>query len=154
MTLRLALAGPRDVPLMGRIMERAFDPRFGEAWSTPQLAGALGIADTWCQLGFDEEEPFGFSLTRRVIDEAELMLVAVLPGERGRGLGRKLVEGAMHKARQRGARKIFLEVRDGNAAAFGLYESLGFSAAGRRQNYYIGMMGERFDAVTMRRNLD
>lgn len=149
----LRLAGPREVPVMGRIMEHAFDPRFGEAWSTPQLAGALGIADTWGQLGFEGGEPFGFSLTRRVIDEAELMLVAVLPGERGRGLGRGLVEGAMHKARQRGARKIFLEVRDGNLAALALYESLGFSVAGRRQNYYMGVTGERFDAITMRRDL-
>jgi [ribosomal protein S18]-alanine N-acetyltransferase len=150
----LRLAGPREVPVMGRIMESAFDPRFGEAWSTPQLAGALGIADTWGQLGFDDGEPCGFSLTRRVIDEAELMLVAVLPGERGRGLGRRLVEGAMQKARQRGARKMFLEVRDGNSAALRLYESLGFSIAGRRQNYYTGVTGERFDAITMRRDLD
>ncbi len=139
---------------MGRLMESAFDPRFGEAWSTAQLAGALSIADTWGQLGFDDDEPYGFSLTRRVVDEAELMLVAVLPAERGRGLGRRLVEGAMHKARQRGARKMFLEVRDGNASALHLYASLGFSAAGRRQNYYMGTAGERFDAITMRRNLD
>ena len=139
---------------MGRLMESAFDPRFGEAWSTAQLAGALGIADTWGQLGFVDDEPYGFSLTRRVIDEAELMLVAVLPAERGRGLGRRLVEGAMHKARQRGARKMFLEVRDGNTSALHLYASLGFSAAGRRLNYYMGAAGERFDAITMRRNLD
>lgn len=150
----LRLAGPREVPAMGRIMEAAFDPRFGEAWSVPQLAGALTIADTWGQLGFEGGEPVGFSLTRRVIDEAELMLVAVLPGERGRGLGRALVQGAMQKARQRGARRIFLEVRDGNSPALRLYESLGFSIAGRRQNYYLGNIGERFDAITMRRDLD
>lgn len=153
MSLRLALAGPRDVPRMGQIMESSFDPRFGEAWNTIQLGGALAIADTWCQLGFDDDLPYGFSLTRRVVDEAELMLVAVLPSERGRGLGRRLVEGAMQKARQRGAAKMFLEVRDGNAAALGLYESLGFSAAGRRQNYYMGNLGQRFDAITMRRDL-
>jgi ribosomal-protein-alanine N-acetyltransferase len=152
-TFRLALAGPRDVPRMGQIMESSFDPRFGEAWNSVQLGGALAIADTWGQIGFEGEDPYGFSLTRRVIDEAELMLVAVLPRERGRGLGRRLVEGAMQKSRQRGARKIFLEVRDGNAAALGLYESLGFTIAGRRQNYYSGAAGERFDAITMRRDL-
>ena len=154
MRLRLALAGPRDVPVMSHIMDRAFDPRFGEAWSAMQLAGALTIADTWAQIGLDEAVAFGFSLTRRVVDEAELMLVAVLPEQRGQGFGRRLVEGAMHNARQRGARKMFLEVRDGNAGAFGLYESLGFSVAGRRQNYYMGAAGERFDAITMRRDLD
>lgn len=153
MSLRLALAGPRDVPRMGQIMEAAFDPRFGEAWNTVQLGGAMAIADTWGQIGLEDDEPYGFSLTRRVIDEAELMLVAVLPRDRGRGLGRRLVTGAMQKARQRGASKIFLEVRDGNSAALGLYESLGFSIAGRRQNYYSGGAGERFDAITMRRDL-
>lgn len=153
MSFRLALAGPRDVPRMGQIMEAAFDPRFGEAWNTVQLGGAMAIADTWGQIGLEADEPYGFSLTRRVIDEAELMLVAVLPRDRGRGLGRRLVAGAMQKARQRGAHKIFLEVRDGNSAALGLYESLGFSVAGRRQNYYSGAAGERFDAITMRRDL-
>lgn len=153
MSVRLALAGPRDVAHMGSIMDAAFDPRFGEAWNAIQLGGALGIADTWAQLGFVGEDAFGFSLTRRVIDEAELMLVAVLPSERGHGRGRRLVEGAMQKARQRGAHKMFLEVRDSNSAALGLYESLGFSEAGRRQNYYNGAMGERFDAITMRRDL-
>lgn len=153
MRLRLTLAGPRDVPVMSRIMDRAFDPRFGEAWSAVQLAGALSIADTWGQIGFEEADALGFSLTRRVVDEAELMLVAVLPEARGRGLGRRLIEGAMHNARQRGARKMFLEVRDGNSSALGLYESLGFSIAGRRQNYYTGATGERFDAITMRRDL-
>lgn len=153
MSVRLALAGPRDVARMGQIMEASFDPRFGEAWNAMQLAGAMGIADTWGQLGLVGEEAFGFSLTRRVIDEAELMLVAVMPSGRGHGRGRRLVEGAMQKARQRGAHKMFLEVRDGNLAALGLYESLGFSEAGRRQNYYNGAMGERFDAITMRRDL-
>lgn len=153
MSIRLPLAAPEDVPLLGRIMGEAFDPRFGEAWTTSQLAGALGIADTWAQLGRDGDEVFGFSLTRRIIDEAELMLVAVPPDQRGRGYGRRLVEGAMEAARQRGARTMFLEVRDGNEAALRLYRSLGFTAAGRRQNYYTGAAGERFDAITMHRNL-
>jgi len=153
LTVRLTIVGQRDVPLLGRLMERAFDPRFGEAWSTAQLGGALGVADTWAQVGTDAAEPFGFSLTRRILDEAELMLVAVLPGERRRGLGRCLVEGAMETAGRRGARRMFLEVRDGNLAALHLYESLGFTAAGRRQNYYTGPGGERFDAITMRRDL-
>ncbi len=153
MSLRLSLAAPDDVPLLGRIIGEAFDPRFGEAWTTAQLAGALGIADTWAQLGRNDGEAFGFSLTRRILDEAELMLVAVRPAARGKGCGRLLVEGAMETARLRGARTMFLEVRDGNETALRLYESLDFTAAGRRQNYYTGAAGERFDAITMRRDL-
>lgn len=154
MSFRLQVVGARDAPLVGRIMEASFDPRFGEAWSTPQLSGALGVADTWVQVGFDGQAAIGFALTRRIVDEAELMLVAVLPERRGDGFGRQLVDGAMAAARARGARRMFLEVRDGNASALRLYESLGFTVAGRRLNYYSGPTGERFDAITMRRDLD
>jgi ribosomal-protein-alanine N-acetyltransferase len=153
MTTRLMLAGVRDVPLMGDIMAAAFDPRFGEAWSAAQLGGALSVADTWAQIALVDGGAVGFSLTRRIIDEAELMLVAVEPARRGLGCGRLLVEGAMEAARERGAFSMFLEVRDGNHAALRLYDSLGFAASGRRNNYYTGAAGERFDAITMRRDL-
>jgi len=152
-TVRLTLVGVRDVPILAEIMLSAFDPRFGEAWSPAQLSGALAIADTWAQVAIDDGCAVGFTLTRRILDEAELMLVAVMPEKRGQGYGRLLVEGAISVARSRGARSLFLEVRESNVAAIHLYQSLGFSTSGRRSNYYTGAMGERFDAITMRLNL-
>jgi GNAT superfamily N-acetyltransferase len=47
---------------------------------------------------------------------------------RGRGMGRALAEAAIARARERGCRRIELDVNDANPAALALYEALGFSA--------------------------
>lgn len=153
MSARIAPAGPADVAPMGAVMERAFDPRFGEAWSRIQLGGALATVDTWAeQLLGEGGACLGFALVRRVLDEAELLLVAVVPEARGAGLGRRLVEAAARGAMFRGCRTLFLEVRDGNPA-IRLYSASGFVEVGRRKDYYQGTGNARFDAITMRRNL-
>ena len=73
---------------------------------------------------------------RSVSGEAEILNLAVTPGWRRRGLGRRLVETAIEAARAAGATRIFLEVRESNGAALALYAALGFLEAGRRRNYY------------------
>jgi ribosomal-protein-alanine N-acetyltransferase len=151
-TANVVLASGRDLPVIDDIMVRAFDPRFGEGWSTAQVAGALAIPDTWIQLIRAPAITAGFALTRRILDEAELMLIAVLPEARGSGLGKALIAAAMQQSRLRGARRMFLEVRDGNAGALSLYRSTGFSEIGRRKGYYTGKNGSRYDAVTLQLN--
>jgi ribosomal protein S18 acetylase RimI-like enzyme len=46
---------------------------------------------------------------------------------RGSGLGRALTEAAIERARERGCRRVELDVNETNTAAIGLYTSLGFS---------------------------
>lgn len=152
MTVRLTPAAPSDAEVLSRVMEAAFDPRFGEAWSRIQLGGALAAPDTWAERADQDGLCVGFALVRRVLDEAELLLVAVVPGARGAGLGRRLIEAAAIGAKLRGATKLFLEVRDRNPAA-ALYSRAGFVEVGRRKDYYTGVDGGRFDALTMRRDL-
>ena len=53
--------------------------------------------------------------------------VAVLPGHRGRGVGRLLLAAAEQEAKARGACKLTLEVLSGNAPARHLYETVGFA---------------------------
>ena len=55
-----------------------------------------------------------------------LQNVVVDPSLRGRGLGRKLCEGMLARAREAGARHAYLQVVRKNAAALKLYENLGF----------------------------
>ena len=52
--------------------------------------------------------------------------LAVVPGYRGRGIGRQLLTGVERRARERGCCKLTLEVQDDNLTALGLYESFGF----------------------------
>jgi ribosomal-protein-alanine acetyltransferase len=75
----------------------------------------------------------GFLVARATApDEHEILNVAVAPAERRTGIGRILMETALSSARG----EWFLEVRESNRAAISLYESLGFSLSGRRENYY------------------
>jgi ribosomal-protein-alanine N-acetyltransferase len=148
---RVVVADQRHIDAMMSVMRFAFDPQFGEAWSTSQLAGTLTLDGSFARQALDDSDMIlGFTLSRHVADEAELLLVAVDPHLRQRGIGRRLVKQVADDARQRGAQVLFLEVRENNNAARNLYRSLGFVDVGRRADYYTGAAGERFAAITMR----
>jgi ribosomal-protein-alanine N-acetyltransferase len=95
----------------------------------------------------------GFLLGRAVAGEAELLTLAVAPEARRLGLGRKLVARFLYQAQLRGAVRAFLEVKADNAAAVALYESAGFTPAGRRRGYYRSADGTRTDALVLAREL-
>lgn len=96
----------------------------------------------------------GFAVSRVVLDEAELLSIAIDPEVRGQSLSEPLLERHMGRVAQAGARQMFLEVADDNAAALALYRKAGFVEIGRRQSYYAAAPGEsRRDALTMRADL-
>jgi len=81
-------------------------------------------------------EVAGFVIGRQVRDEAEVLNLAVDPDHRGNGEGGTLLRAAVAEFRKRGAGRVFLEVRESNAAGISFYEKHGFSKAGRRDGYY------------------
>jgi [ribosomal protein S18]-alanine N-acetyltransferase len=87
----------------------------------------------------------GYLCLKLVLDEAEILDVAVSDSLRGRGIGRILVECALGFCRRRDARVVSLEVRASNHPAIALYQRLGFRESGRRKGYYEN--GE--DAILM-----
>jgi len=135
------------------LMERSFDPAFGEGWTGPQCAGLLPMAGVWLSLARIGEEAVGFALGRSVLDDAELLLLAVLPEQRGYGLGAMLLDRFQAVARARGATRLHLEMRDGNKA-LSLYRRRGFREIGRRRDYYHGRDGQLFDALTLAMSID
>jgi ribosomal-protein-alanine N-acetyltransferase len=78
----------------------------------------------------------GFLAARRAADEIEILNLAVLPEFRRKRFGRQLVEAALRKAAEAGARVAHLEVRCSNQAAIAFYEGCGFRPTGRRRGYY------------------
>ena len=132
------------------VMESAFGNRFGEAWTRSQLSGILPMTGVDLTIAADRanDEVLGFSLTRTVADESELLLIAVRPDRHRRGIGRKLLDQFFAAANSSGVRRVHLEVREGNPAT-AMYSAAGFTPVGRRRNYYLGSDGQRFDAITL-----
>lgn len=140
--------GGGDLPEVMTTMVEAFDPAFGEAWTQAQCAGILGMAGVWLTLARSAGAPAGFALTRIVLDEAELLLLAVRPSCRRQGIGDDLLQHVLATAARRGARRLHLEMREGNPAMT-LYNRAGFIKSGRRPGYYFGKNGRLFDALTL-----
>jgi [ribosomal protein S18]-alanine N-acetyltransferase len=152
LALRIAKGGLADLPAVMTVMDDSFDPRFGEAWTASQCAGLLPLPGVWLSLARDDGELIGFALSRIVVDEAELLLLAVRQARQRQGIGQALLADFAAQAAGRGAQRLHLEVRDGNPAA-GLYEQAGYALAGRRRDYYLGADGGRYDALTLTRKV-
>lgn len=71
-----------------------------------------------------------------VLDEGQIINVAVHPDARRRGVGRRLMEAAQTYAKERGIVFLSLEVRESNIAARSLYSSLGWEEQGIRKGFY------------------
>ena len=131
------------------IMESAFDDRFGEGWTRSQCAGILPMRGVSMLVARDGTgQAVGFSLQRIVAGDGELLLLAVDPRIRRRGIGQGLLRKFVDHARSEGTSRIHLEVRDGNPAVI-MYRKAGFRAVGRRRKYYHGRSGGEFDALTL-----
>jgi ribosomal-protein-alanine N-acetyltransferase len=95
----------------------------------------------------------GFAVSRFGADEAEILSVAVAPGQRGRGLSRQLLLTHLGHLAGHGVRTVFLEVEENNQPARRLYDRAGFAVAGRRERYYREAGGQELNALVMRRDL-
>jgi [ribosomal protein S18]-alanine N-acetyltransferase len=133
-----------------------------------ELAGlhALIFAQSWDEASFGQllahpgasaflarvaapPQTVGLILGRLAADEAELLTLGVHPGHRRRGIARSLVGLLTQAAKGAGARRLFLEVGRGNAAATALYRGLGFRQVGLRRGYYAPARQRGDDAFVL-----
>ncbi|MEZ5742675.1 MAG: GNAT family N-acetyltransferase [Sphingomonadaceae bacterium] len=153
------MAPAEDIDRLMLVMEAAFDPLFREAWSRKQVEDSLLVGNTRYGLVAASgkrpkpgEEAAGFYLSRAATDEEELLLFAVVPKHRGRGLGRILLDELFEDAAMRGIRKVFLEMRANNPAK-STYMNYGFSPIGQRPQYYRTTTGDWIDAITFAKSV-
>jgi len=122
---------------------------FPHPWTAPQLAHELRLPSALAVVAEAAREVAGFALFRRVLDEAELLRLAVAAPLRRRGLASALVARGLALLQRAGVRSVFLEVRADNAPAIGFYEAAAWKAAGRRARYYP----DGVDALLYRREI-
>lgn len=119
---------------------------FGEsAWSLESLRSQLEKADSRCTVAVEDDRIVGFLAFELVVDEGSIVEIAVHPAYRRRGIAKELILSATS---DNSINEIFLEVRESNTPAIGLYESLGFEQIGVRKDYYTV---PKEDAVIMKR---
>jgi ribosomal-protein-alanine N-acetyltransferase len=90
----------------------------------------------------------GFCILQPVLDEANLLLMAIDPAQQGRGLGYQLLDTSVAMLKNNPV-QIFLEVRESNQAAIKLYEKSGFHQIDLRKNYYPNSNGTKEHAIIM-----
>ena len=140
-----------DLPVVTS-MEKAIYPK--DAWSNAQFKEELaGVPKNRLYVVAlnNESEIVGyagvFSPAQGI--DADIHTLTVAPEQRRKGIGRAMLEQLIIWAVQREAPAIFLEVREGNDEASPLYESAGFEAISRRDNYYASGV----HAVVMKKEL-
>lgn len=120
-------------------------------WSQENFADSLaqGHVAEVCRIG---DELIGFSVVMAVLDEAHLLDIGVARACQGQGLGARLLQRAIERARSDGATRMLLEVRAANETAIGFYRRFGFAQIGLRRGYYPATIG-REDALAFDKDL-
>ncbi len=108
---------------------------FSDPWSARDFHECVG-SDAVFLVAAAPDSVAGYVVAQDAADEAEILNLAVAPARHRGGIGRALVVRALATVGERGARRVFLEVRDSNSAARALYAALGFKEVGRRSRYY------------------
>jgi len=127
-----------------------------DAWASETMAAELADRHSYYLVAFPPGQPERIDayagLRAPVRDpQADIQTIAVVEGARRQGLGRVLMLQLMTEARERGAKELFLEVRDDNPSAQELYRSLGFEQIAVRPKYY---QPDGVDAIIMRAPLE
>lgn len=133
----IRLLSVQDLPVALQIQDAIFHD---SAWTANdyvrliQEPGGLALAAEKREA--DSGRLVGFLTARQVLDEAELLNMAVDPACQRLGIGRALLHEALRRLASMGAQKLYLEVRSSNQAALGLYYSEGFKLQSIRRSYY------------------
>ena len=144
---------PDDAPALADLHAEG---GFSHAWSVSEFEELLADRAVETEILCDSkhtERLFGFSMSRVVADEAEILTIVVSQARRGEGLGRRLLDAQMARLAARGVTVLYLEVEETNRAARALYERAHFEVAGERRGYYRKADGQVATALIMKRAL-
>jgi len=124
---------------------------FSSPWSAGFFLEEIGVAYSKSLLAEFQDRVIGYLVFWQMPVDVDIHNLAVHPDYRRRGIGRILLSTMIHGARERGFKRVTLEVRKSNSVAQQLYRSLGFELNGVRKGYYSK---DREDALLMVLELD
>lgn len=159
-TVQVRPATSEDAPRLARLAVAV-----GGGWRETDFAASLaGTAQAWlvesAVVPAPPADPLLAAALRPALAAAavvqpgpedwDLLDLAVAPPFQRHGLARLLLDQVVGSARAAGARRLLLEVREGNARALAVYRANGFEALARRTGYYAATVHPgREDAIVM-----
>ena len=147
--LAITLARRSDVRAIARGSRDFIEHGLVWAWTPGRVEKSLRSKIALVVVARAPDHLAGFAIMRYGDDDAHLDLLGVDPRDRGRGLGRRLVEWLEKPALVAGITSVLLEVRESNRGARAFYERLGYRTIGRLAGYYQGSES----ALRLRREL-
>jgi ribosomal-protein-alanine N-acetyltransferase len=123
---------------------------FRDPWSEASVRSELTNPLSLWLVATENDMVAGYVGSQTVLDESDMMNVAVHPDHRRRGIAESLVTALCDSLKQKGSSSLTLEVRSSNLGAIALYEKLGFTQVGLRKNYY---RNPKEDALILRKIL-
>ncbi|HFI0144154.1 TPA: ribosomal protein S18-alanine N-acetyltransferase [Streptococcus suis] len=115
-------------------------------WTLEQIASSMAGQDEDYYLAYEGQELVGFLAVQTVLDEMEILQIAVRADFQRLGIASQLMAAVMDWDGD-----IFLEVRESNSTAQALYTRQHFTKIGKRKDYYRNPVE---DAVLMKRERD
>ena len=109
---------------------------FSDPWSEKSVASELTNKLALWLVAVEDDRVAGYIGSQTVLDETDMMNVAVHPDYRRQGIARDLVLGLVDALAKKDVNSLTLEVRASNMPAIALYAQLGFTQVGMRPNYY------------------
>ena len=121
-----------DIPAIAQ-MELDY---FGVPWKEASIGHYLEQDNTMFVVAKHDSVVVGYIALMSILNESELISIAVHEEYRNMGIARELLDIAYDMLKKRGSDLIHLEVRESNEAAIRLYESEGFERDGLRKGFY------------------
>ena len=109
---------------------------FSDPWSEASITSELENPLSLWLIAEEDGAVCGYVGSQTVLDETDMMNIAVRPDCRRKGIAAALITELVSRLKARGSRVLRLEVRESNFSAIALYEALGFTQLGLRKNYY------------------
>ena len=109
---------------------------FSDPWSETSIASELENPLSLWLIAEEDGAVCGYVGSQTVLDETDMMNIAVRPDCRRKGIAAALIAELVSRLKARGRRMLRLEVRESNLPAIALYKAMGFTQLGLRKNYY------------------
>jgi ribosomal protein S18 acetylase RimI-like enzyme len=136
--ITLALARREDAASLATMSRDLIEAGLGWQYRPERMAELIGARDTVTLVAHDGRRSVGFAVMTFGDERAHLVLLAVQPSHRRRGVASRMIAWLLDSARTAGTGSIHLELIDDNAAARAFYRAMGFTETLRLPGYYRG----------------